>query len=339
MIRILLGCLLITSVKVQAQKVDFTQVDFGRADSLAALYKGTGLEKLPELAYKLTAPLSTEVEKFRAIYIWVCTNLENDYWYYLKNKKKREKLQGDAQALTEWNQSFQSQVFKKLLKEQKTICTGYAYLVRELSSLANINCKIIDGYGRAVNANIGAPGVPNHSWNAVQLHGRWYLCDATWSSGVFDLRENRFIPNYHDGYFLAAPDLFIKSHYPLDTTWILMADKPELKEFLNAPLVYRYAFDYHIIPLEPQLMNLQVYQNEPVTFLCKAPDTLALQNINLELVSGSHSRTVNPEISRDQEGLLAISYPFQRQGEYDVHIKVKEYYVITYTVKVKRNKP
>ncbi|MDX2301635.1 MAG: transglutaminase domain-containing protein [Microscillaceae bacterium] len=338
MIRGLWMYVLFLSINVQAQITDFGKVDFHQADSIAALYKGEKLSNLPVLVYKLTASLSTKLEQFRAIYTWLSTNIDNDYDYYLKNKKKREQLQHDSLAFAQWNEDFQVQVFKKLLKEQKTVCTVYAYLLKELASFADIDCKIIDGYGRTIAANIGEPGIPNHSWNAVQLNNKWYLCDATWSSGGFNIQEKKFIRNYNDGYFLAKPELFVRNHYPLDTAWILMYDKPSLGEFLTAPLIYKSAFNYHITPVSPKVMKMQLTKGETITFLFKAPDSIPLDDIQLELISENNIHTVKPDILRTQEGLLALKYSFVTTGYYDVHIKIGDNYIVSYTIQVKKNK-
>ncbi|WP_041263622.1 hypothetical protein [Bernardetia litoralis] len=127
--------------KVQAQISDFENVNFRKADSVANHYKGESLKNLPLLSYNLTNSLPSQVEKFRAIYTWVSNNIENDYWGYVKNKQKRQQLQNDSLALYNWNKSFLPKVFEKLVKENKTLCTGYAYLIRELANMADINCE------------------------------------------------------------------------------------------------------------------------------------------------------------------------------------------------------
>lgn len=336
MIRVLLVCLCLLNGMVQAQSTGFGKVDFRKADSIAALYKGESLKNLAVLAHQLTAPFTSQVQKFRAIYTWVSTNITNDYWAYAKNKRKREKLRDDSLALARWNRSFRTKVFKKLLKRKTTVCTGYAYLIKEMAAMADINCKIINGHGRSVNANIGKAGVPNHSWNAVQLGGKWYLCDATWSSGEFYLQQNSFVPDYNDGYFLADPALFVKNHYPLDTNWLLMSHKPTFTDFLNAPLVYKHAFSYHITPVKPRAMHSQIVKNKSITFLLKAPKTIKTDEISLELIKNENSRKVKPEITRTKEGLLELKYQFKSPGYYDVHLKVAKDYIATYTIKVKR---
>ena len=225
---ILIVIALLTNVTIEAQISDFKNISFENADKIAYLYKGTDLKNLPELAYNLTNDLSTDVEKFRAIYTWVSTNIEPDYNSVRKNSIKRTKFQNDSLKLCDWNKTFSVAVFKKLREEKKTVCTGYAYLVKKLANLADINCEIIDGYGRMENAIEKELQIPNHSWNAVQLNNKWYLCDATWSSGTYDLNNYTFEFNYNDGYFLANPELFAKNHFPINNSWFLLNKNPIL---------------------------------------------------------------------------------------------------------------
>jgi len=115
-----------------AQISDFNHIDFKNADSAAMACKDEGLTNLAELSFKLTSNLTTDVERFRAIYRWVCGNIANDYSLYLKNKRKRERFKTDSTKLKDWNDAFRKRLFKKLLSDKKTICTGYAYVVKEL---------------------------------------------------------------------------------------------------------------------------------------------------------------------------------------------------------------
>lgn len=116
---IVLLLVLFLSFNTWAQAEDFKHVNFDRADNLAALHKGESLQNLPLLSYNLTHSLKTDVEKFRAIYLWVCQNIESDYEYFTRNKRKRKKLQGDSLGLAEWNREFSTKVFQRLL-EKKT---------------------------------------------------------------------------------------------------------------------------------------------------------------------------------------------------------------------------
>jgi transglutaminase/protease-like cytokinesis protein 3 len=216
---------------------DFAQTNFGKADSIARLYPDYSLFDIKGLAEKLTANLATDIEKFRALYVWVCYNIDNDYALYHLNKLRREKIK-DAGAMQEWNKEFYKLMVEVMLQKKRTVCTGYAYLVRELALHAGLSCVMIDGYGRMGRVSKGVQAVPNHSWNAVRLNNKWYLCDPTWSSGAVDAQTKKFLKKYDDSYFLAAPLVFIQKHYPLDSAWMLLNKnkKPTLVEFLNRPL-------------------------------------------------------------------------------------------------------
>lgn len=324
---------------VQAQLSDFENINFRKADSIAHHYKGENLKNLPLLSHHLTHSLPSQVEKFRAIYVWVSHTIENDYWGYVKNEHKRRQFQNDSVALSNWNQSFLPKVFETLVKEQKTLCTGYAYLIRELAAMADIECKIIDGYGKTANSNIDEENsLPNHSWNAVKLGNKWYLCDATWASGFFSVDRNKFVQEYNDGYFLADPKLFSKSHYPLESKWRLLDTKLSLSEFLNAPLIYKYAFNYQFIPLVPKAMKMEVAKNDTICFLVEAPDSLKIENMRIELSAGGNKYLEKPIIKRTQEGLLELKYIFKNLGYYDVHIKMDNHYLVTYSVRVRRKR-
>lgn len=321
---------------IKSQQSDFKKINFKNADAIANLYKDENLESLPTLSYNLTNSLATDVEKFRAIYVWVCSNIENDYYAYLKNKNARNRLEKDSLKLAIWNADFTKKSFKKLLKEKKTVCTGYAYLIKELANHAGIKCEIIDGYGRIGDDNIEKLSRVNHSWNTVQLNNKWYLCDATWSSGIYDLKNYKFEFDYNEGYFLTKPSLFIKNHYPLESKWQLSENIIPINDFLNGPIVYATAFKHEIIPIQPEKLKIEVKKNREVTFLVKENHPIDLNNLNIEISLGKYNNVDKPKVIRTKDGLLEVKYTFRNRGSYDLHIKLNEDYLITYIVKVNK---
>jgi transglutaminase/protease-like cytokinesis protein 3 len=327
---------LLIHLSIEAQISDFENINFENADKIAYSYKGNDLINLPKLSYNLTHDLSTDVEKFRAIYTWVCTNIESDYKGFQKNYAKRSKLQNDSLELYKWNKLFSSQVFKKLVKEKKTVCTGYAYLIQNLANLAHIKCEIIDGYGRTENTAESELKFPNHTWNAIQLNNKWYLCDATWSSGSYNLNTYSFEFNYNDGYFLADPELFAKNHFPNNSNWLLLNEKHNLSDFLNAPLLYDDAFIYYIFPIELSLMHLEVEKNKEIKFTLKELKEMDLKSIWLQISYGNNIQIIQPQVERLKDNLIKINYIFKSPEIYDVHITIKNHPICTYVVKVKR---
>lgn len=207
-------------LQVYGQRQDFSEINFSRADDIAKSLKGEELQNLPLLTHKLTAQLHTDAERFRAIYYWVCHNIEGDQFLIYKNNRKQKKLRNDSIALHNWNRAFRKEVFKRLVTEKQTLCTGYSYLVKELANRAGIACEIV--YGLSTIDKKPNDKDANHSWNVVKLGDKWYVCDPTWSAGYTDMSKLQFVFDYDDAYFLMEPKLFSKSHIPQDTKWSLL---------------------------------------------------------------------------------------------------------------------
>jgi hypothetical protein len=332
MMRLLGPLFFMLSVSLQAQILDFQGTDFEKADSMAALYPNHSLSDLRALAIKLTKPLSTQEEKFRSLYKWICNNIENDYGLYLKSTRRRQKFK-NPEELKAWNRKFTQQVFKRLLNNKATVCSGYAYLLKELSLHAGLSCITINGYGRTAQANIGGTGIPNHSWNAIQLNNKWYLCDATWSSGAIDTEERKFVKRFNEVYFLADPSLFVRNHYPLDSIWMLMNNKPTLNEFLERPLTYSTIYKYDVGQLFPETFNIVAVKGKPVVFRFSKND-VAVEKVRVDSKISNTVNSIFPHLYRDQAGLYCIDHIFRMKGKYIVHILLNDDYAFTYAVTV-----
>lgn len=329
--------LMLVSVSLHAQLADFRHVRFDRADSVADANFDESLYNLPELSRKLTQSLKTEEEKFRSIFKWVCGNIAFDFELFRLNRDKRNKYDS-REALTDWNKKALPMVYRNLIEHKRTLCTGYAWLVQELARHAGIACVIVDGYGRNASINIRKADKANHSWNAVKLNGKWYLCDPTWASGVHD-REGEFIRKYDDAYFLTNPSVFIRNHYPLDPRWTLLETEgsksitPTLEEFLNAPLIYSNAYKHGITRLYPATFDIVTEKNEPVNF--RFESNASIQCVELLVSKDQHSNSYEPEYRKDSEGLYSFNHTFSEKGRHILHVRLNDSYSFTYTVIVK----
>lgn len=329
-------CFLSIAIKTNAQLSDFTDVNFKKSDSIALLYKNSKLTNLPKLAYQLTHKLPSDIEKFRAIYIWVCSNISNDYKMFQKNKRKRNKYKNDETKLKKWNKELSKKMFHQLLSENKTVCTGYAYLIKELSILANLQCEIIDGFGRLSTTNIESLKKPNHSWNAIKLNEKWYLCDATWSSGQTNLSNNEFVFKYNNGYFLTDPEVFIKNHYPSNKKWMLIKNvNLTFKEFKTFPLLYSNAFKYISNVSFPDKMKAIIKKNEKIIFKYQLLDANIPVDISLLINTSFKSKSTKPSSIIQDKNMLFFEFSFEKKGFYDLHIMFSKDIISTYTFSVK----
>lgn len=326
--------ILVGSSTLYAQISDFAQTDFKKADSLADAYPQYSLKDLKGLSDKLTLPLSTEEEKFRAIYKWICNNIENDYGLYLKNEHKRKTIK-NAEDLKVWNEKFTARVFQELLNKQKTVCTGYAYLLRELSYHAGLSAVIINGYGRTTAANIRGSGSINHSWNGVRIRGKWYLCDATWSAGAMDTKAMVYIKKFDVSYFLADPRLFVRNHYPSDSSWMLLKDKPTLKEFLYRPVIYSSIYKFSITQLLPATFDVVAVKDETVSFEFTSDSDNTISDVKLYVTGRGAPVSVPSKPCRGPDSMYRIGYTFATKGTYVVHVLLDNSVAWTYSVLVK----
>lgn len=315
-----------------SQIADFKDINFTKADNIAKLHKGASIKNLPLLCHNLTYKLNTDAEKFRAIYTWVCNNIKGDNYLHNKVTKKRKKYAKDSIGLLKWNTTYKKTIFKKLVNKKKTMCTGYAYLIKEMATIVGLDCKIIEGYGRSVNANIDALENLNHSWNAVKINNKWYLCDATWSSGYMD-GKGTFIQDYNNGYFLTEPTLFAKNHFPKNQKWLLSANT-SVKTFTTAPIVYGESFKHKIILEHPQNLQVITKRKEPLFFKIKSLKNIANKRLSLIFMFGNKEKEFNIYDVHKNKDSITFKNKFKWKGYYDVHLKVNKDIVATYTIKV-----
>ncbi|WP_299128098.1 transglutaminase domain-containing protein [uncultured Winogradskyella sp.] len=324
------------SIFSYAQIQDFKSINFEKADNIALVNKGENLYNLPDLTYKLTDGLTTDVEKFRAIYVWVCQNIANDYGLYHLNKSKRERFKNDSIKFNAWTTKFRKKLFKKLLNNKRTICTGYAYMLKTLCDLADLECEIIQGYGRVSTTNIENLELPNHSWNAIKLNGKWYLCDPTWASGIPDPETNNFTYNYNDGFFLANPKLFAINHFPIDHKWWLLDDEvPTFRAFLASPIIYGSAYKHLDQHGKPKQMHHVLKKGEALIFEYLTKTTLKKSDVRFYIDSGYNQWKTEPTSQVISGKTLLLKHQFKSKGYFDVHLYLKENLIATYTVEVK----
>lgn len=333
--------LFLVSASLHAQLADFVHTDFRKADSVASAHFGEGVTDLADLSDKLTRSLKTNPEKFRAVYQWVCANIEFDYELFRLNRDKRDRYDS-PEALMDWNKKFTPLVFQHLVLEKKTVCTGYAWLIQQLAMHASIPCVIVNGYGRTAKAGNMISGKPNHSWNAVELNGKWYLCDATWSSGAYDTDREVYVRNLDLSYFLADPTVFIRNHYPVERKWMLLESRdskpevrgdPTLNEFMNGPLVYSSAYKHNITRLSPETFELRAAKGDTLHFSFMSDATI--QKIELAVHTDGKVHSFHPETIKDSAGRYTVDHAFADKGRHIVHVLLDSSYAFTYAVKVK----
>ncbi len=317
-----------------SQESDFKHINFSKADIRAKSYKAKNLRQLHKITYDLTKGFETDVEKFRAIYVWICHNISNDYWLYRTNEKKRKKFENDSINLQEWNSKFKKLLFNKLIKRKKTICTGYAYILKEMCNIAGLKSLMVHGYGRTSDVDLNLLTLPNHSWNVIKLNNKWYLCDPTWAAGISRPEDNRFQFKYNDGYFLTEPNLFFYTHFPLDKQFALTDHQDiSFNDYAVLPLFYGGAYKYISKNIAPNKMHHEIELNDTITFKYLLKKPINLKKVKLVYFKADTEYNLKPKLDL-KLNTLTINNTFKKKGFFDIHLFIDKEIVATYTINV-----
>jgi transglutaminase/protease-like cytokinesis protein 3 len=288
--RITLSLLLIVfSFSSFAQHVDFHNENFDKADSIASLYKGHSLQNRESLTKKLTAGLTTDLEKYRSIFKWITENIAYDVELYFRDVENTKKFAREKEKLKQWRREFAKQTKQNTLLKKLAVCDGYASLLEEMCSIANIPCTKISGHGRI--ALVRESQRNNHAWNAVQLNNKWYLTDPTWASGEVDPDVRRFHRRFLEPYFIADPYFMKLKHFPKDSSWFLIKDKPDYNEFNSYPVMYSEGFsDNKINQFFPVSGFITASEREEVAFQISS-NRKSIKNLGITIYGGKESTT------------------------------------------------
>ncbi len=170
-----------------------------------ALQLPDSLTKNPDdIAAYFTAKFTTEIDKARAIFIWLATNIQYDV---------------ENMFAINFYESITDKI-EKPLKTRKGICENYAALFNDISQKTGLRSFMIDGYTKQ---NGFADYIP-HAWCTANVDNVWYMFDPTWGSGY--ISNGKFIRKINEDYFMVKPEALIRSHMPFDFMW----------EFLNYPV-------------------------------------------------------------------------------------------------------
>ncbi|XP_053316930.1 kyphoscoliosis peptidase-like [Spea bombifrons] len=157
---------------------------------------------------------STDLQKTRSIWTWICHHIEYDTGVL----KTKTQLPCDPE---------------NVFYTRKAISTGYSSLFQRMCSIAGVQCKSVNGYSKGTGYKIGqkiSEG-PDHSWNMVYLEGGWHLLDSTWGAGYVEDTVGKFTFQYNEFYFLTHPALFIEDHFPDEADCQLLDNHLSLKHF------------------------------------------------------------------------------------------------------------
>ena len=173
----------------------------------------------------------SDKEKAFVLFKWMGENVDYD----VKNKNAGKKVDCSVEGV---------------FKTGKTVCSGYSGLFENIALYLNLNVKNVSCYAK------GAGYIPgqkihnfetNHEYNVINLDGKWYPIDSTWGAGYSN--GDDYIRAFNEFYFLADPELLIRSHFPADSKWQLTKKIYTLEEFEKWPDIdsnfYLFGFEHY----------------------------------------------------------------------------------------------
>ncbi|KAM3594397.1 uncharacterized protein V6R79_007212 [Siganus canaliculatus] len=302
--------------KRKRRKDLFTSTDvFHRIDShvirTGAELKDKCVYDVKVIVQSITQGARNEVERIRAIWVWLCHNIEYDVSGYLGQS---EKLSSPEEVIA----------------AGRGVCCGYSNLCTEMCREVGIECQEVPGHSKGIGYRHGKSlkdVKSDHLWNAVLLGGQWFVLDACWGAGRVDMEHESFVKRFDDFYFLTDPEEFIESHFPDEEKWQLLEAPITLQEFerrvfktsafftLGLRLIHPH--HCHIITDNGEA-NVSLGFSRPVTFTYEITQHRDL------LHCGSSEQK---ESSNSSNGLLTVSHRSMKlqllppaSGMYDVKV-------------------
>lgn len=184
------------------------------------------ITSVDRLAMEIQRYAKTDLEKARALYVWITKNIRYDDKAY--NSKQY------PQYTPEY-----------VLKHRTAVCEGYSILFEAVGKKLGLTVKRIDGhakgYGHIVSGDINKS---NHAWNVVSIGGRWKIIDSTWGSGYGNNVDGRLVSKqqFSEYWFDVNPFEAIFSHFPEIDSFQLVNPRIKKHEYQRLPLVNEHFF-------------------------------------------------------------------------------------------------
>ncbi|XP_052220945.1 hillarin-like isoform X2 [Dreissena polymorpha] len=220
-------------------------------DALARQTPDDLADSYERLISHLTSNCKTDVEKVRAIFIWMAyQDIDGaDYSEVTGNDTPRGIM--------------------KLMKDRKA---SYSSFFALLCRQAEIECVVIDGWAKAAGYKVGDTDTDlknlQNSWNAVYVAGGWRLVFPLWacvaveghSTGAYTKVESKgqavrekevkssgvTIRQFNEYFFLTDPDEFIYIAFPEQARWQLLCRQWDFAKFADVPFIRPDYFKFKV---------------------------------------------------------------------------------------------
>jgi transglutaminase/protease-like cytokinesis protein 3 len=187
--------------------LNFAQTDLSSIDSYVRSLPFHGEKDIILITDSLTSPFETDLEKGRAIFVWITEHIAYDCG-------QQNRVETEPEEAVHPLYYTQQQV-ELILKRRRTRCEGYAFMFRTMCRLAGIYATTLEGYARFDGRKVDPATVePNHAWNAVCFDGEWRELDLSAASGQCD--SGQFRRERREEFFQINEKTLERLYIPID---------------------------------------------------------------------------------------------------------------------------
>ena len=260
----------------------------------------TDLKKFKEDLKDKVNNLDDEV-KAKILFLWICENIAYDDDSFFSGKS----VECEPEAV---------------FRNGKTLCSGYARLFKNIGEYIRLEIQCVSCYSKGLGYEPGQTLTStNHEYNIIKLDNKYRPIDCTWGAGT--IKEKKFVKHLNEFYFLADPELLIKTHFPANDRWQLTEKKYTLSDFLKWPQVFEnfYAFGFNkyfpeegFIELNSNTQNFIIWGNN----ISKNE-----ASCNIFLLEGNiYQQQLNLDRIKFLEGKIEFDFIFNKKGRYKIKL-------------------
>lgn len=176
---------------------------------------------VPSLAAYLQARTTSDIEKARAIYVWLTDNVHYDDDGFNSGNYSDTSPEG-------------------VLANRRSVCDGYSSLFYALGQEMDLDVLKITGYAKGYSYRPGKRfSRSDHAWNAVRINNEWRIFDATWGAINSKTINGKLVSTqaYDEYWFDVDPYEAIFNHYPEDPAHAFVEPSISLRQYEQFPYV------------------------------------------------------------------------------------------------------
>ncbi|MEO1435136.1 MAG: transglutaminase domain-containing protein [Bacteroidota bacterium] len=219
------------SKEEQAQPVDEAITNFSAIDKFARATSDRHGSTIQEIAAHLESACENDLEKARAIYVWLTKNIRYDDEAYNSGQSGAYKA-------------------REVFRVRKAVCEGFSNLYVAMGEAMDLEIEKVIGYSKGVSYVPGSRlGDSDHAWNAIRINGKWRVFDATWGEGNGAFIDGKLVSkkDFNDYWFNVDPYEAIFNHYPEKEKFVFVEPAISLRDYEQLPYIrsayFKLGFD------------------------------------------------------------------------------------------------